>query len=114
MEKLEHFPNSISKVKQIIFKEVMRYHYKQFVAEQDILKKLTTEESLLAGLALLGNAFREPKHRDSGCQCEKGFTVIRCSLNITRWKDQEIDGVQMMILNLLGHGYLAKELFLPT
>ena len=59
-------------------------------------------------MALVGNAFYEPMHKDIGCQCEKGFIVIRCSLDLSKWKDQEIFGVQIKTLNLLSHGYLAQ------
>ena len=50
----------------------------------------------------------EPKHKDSGCQCEEEFTVIRCSLDFPRWRDQEINGVQLKALNLLRHGYVSR------
>ena len=85
MEKLEIFQETISEIKQVIFKIVMKDYYKQFVVEQEVLRKLTKKKSFPAGMTLAGNAFCEPKHRDIGCQCEEGFTVIKCSLDLSRW-----------------------------
>ena len=82
--------------------------YDQFVAEQEVLRKLTKKESLPAGMALVGNAFCEPKHKDTRCKCEKGFTVIKCSLDLSRWRNQEIDGVQVKALSLMRHGYVSR------
>ena len=57
MEKFELFPEIISEVKQVVFKRVMKDHYEQFIAEQEVLRKLTKEKSFPAGIALARIAF---------------------------------------------------------
>lgn len=61
-------------------------------------------------MALAGNTCYEPKHKDSGCQYGEGFMVIKCSLDLSKWKDQGIGGVQIKTMNLLCHGYLARTI----
>ena len=49
IEKLELFLETILEVKQAAFKRVMKDHYEQFIAEQEVLKKLTKEKCLPTG-----------------------------------------------------------------
>ena len=59
-------------------------------------------------MALAGNAFCEPAHKDTGYLCHEGFTVIKYSLDLSKWKNQEIFGILFSVTNLLRHGYLAR------
>lgn len=54
------------------------------------------------------NVFRELTHKDTGCYCQEGFKVLKCSLNMSLWRDQEIKDIQMKALILLRYGYLAR------
>lgn len=71
----------------------MSSQYQQFISKQDVLKQLGKEETLPAGFAIAENVYRELEHKDVGCYCEEGLTVLKCSLDMSQWKDQEIKGV---------------------
>lgn len=60
-------------------------------------------------MALAGNAFKEPRHRDSGYHYENNFTIIKCSLDLTQWRDKKkINRIKIKVLNLFKQGYLSR------
>lgn len=111
MEKLELFPEPISEVKQTYTKKMILSQYPQFIFEQDVLRQLTKEELLPARFAIAGNVFKELVHKDVKCSCEEGFTVLKCSLDMSQWRDQEIRGIQMKAIKPLETWIFGQNYF---
>lgn len=74
-------------VKNQVAKLIVREKEIEMVFTQVLLKNLLMNPHYPGGLYLSLTSPRREKRDNEGCRCEKGFELVRVTLDLSEWKD---------------------------
>lgn len=85
---MEVFPEELDEVREHIRNIVMKDNKQRILNTQESLRSMAkVQKCPFKGLALSVLAFKETKHLQQYCKCDRGFNFVQASIDLRSWQD---------------------------
>ena len=92
-------------MKRNILQKIIKKRYEDFLRKQRLLRDMVLKDYiLLPGLDITKESYMEPPHNHQDRYCDKGFIILKTSINLSLWEDQTLGDEELFVGNLTSQG----------